>query len=70
MVAAGMMMTLTAFALVCTIPWAVPNQVVEFFEVPQSAITDTDQWTAEHRWVAKKRGETNYDNVDTCLVTV
>ena len=67
---AGMIMTPAAFLLMSTRIWALPKEAGEFFEVLQSAITDTDQQTEERKWIAKKLKETNYDNLDTCLVAM
>ena len=67
-VIAAIMMTSATFALISTIPWAVPKRVGKFFEVPQEAITETDQQRSERKWIVKKLGETNYGNLDMCLV--
>ena len=35
-----------------------------------TAITKTDQRTAEHEWIAMRLHETNEENLATCLVTM
>ena len=57
-----------AFLLVSTTLWETPNRMREFFVVPITAITDTDQRTAKRQWITMKTRETNDNNVNTCLV--
>ena len=67
---AGSMMTPESFALVSNTPWASAACMGEFFRVPMTAITETDQRTAECEWIAMRLRETNEENLATCLVTM
>ena len=60
----GGMMSPEAFALVSTILWETAERMGEFFMVPITAITDTDQSTAKQRLIAMKTRETNDDSMN------
>jgi len=55
-------------ALVCNIPWVPPENVVEFFVCQVTAITETDQRTAEREWKAKSDHHKNDENVELATI--
>ena len=55
-------------ALVCNIPWVPPENVGEFFVCPVTAITETDQRTAEREWKAKSDRHQNNENVELASI--
>ena len=65
-----MTMEATAYAFVSVRLWLVPDRSGEVFTIPRWCITEIDQRTEEYKWTAKKEQETNYDNLDTCLVRI
>ena len=55
-------------ALVCNIPWVPPENVGEFFVCPITAITETDQKTAEREWKAKSDRHQTDENVELASI--
>jgi len=64
---AGYMMVVLAFALLSITPWTDPEDLGDFFVVPISAITDTQQKSEEHQWLASKDLRDNFTNLKTAL---
>jgi hypothetical protein len=65
---AGYMMTPEAYALYSQTEWRNPPDVGEYFQVPTTAITETEQKSEENRWKANKNLRDNFKNIRTALV--
>ena len=61
------MMAVVTFVLLSTTPLTDPEDVREFFVVPMSASTDTQQISEEHRWQASADPRDNIINLKTAL---
>ena len=60
---AGYIMMQAAYALYLTIHWADPSNVGNYFIVPATTITDTDQKSKEGKWQAGKDLLDNFRNM-------
>ena len=64
---AGYMRSIAEHNLVSAINFRLPTSQGDYFQIPSTAITDTEQRVAESKWKALKDLEDNYNNVQTAL---
>jgi hypothetical protein len=65
---AGYMMAPEAFALYSQTGWRDPPDVGEYFQIPSTAITETEQKSEENRWKANKNLRDTFKNIRTALI--
>jgi hypothetical protein len=65
---AGYMMAPEAFALYSQTGWKDPPDVGEYFQIPSTAITETEQKSEENRWKANKNLRDTFKNIRTALI--
>jgi hypothetical protein len=53
--------------LVSTIKFCLPTPQGDYFQIPPTTITDTEQRVTESNWKALKDLEDNYNNIQTAL---
>ena len=65
---AGYMRSVAEQNLVSNINVCLPTAQGDYFSIPTTAITDTEQRVAESRWKALKDLEDNFKNIQTSLI--
>mgnify|MGYP000441937942 FL=1 len=65
---AGYMRSVAKHRLVSTIKFRPSTPQGDYFQIPPTAITDTEQRVAKSKWKALKDIEDNYNNIQTALV--
>jgi hypothetical protein len=65
---AGYMRSVAEQRLVSTIKFCLPTPQGDYFQIPPTAITNTEQRVAESKWKALKDLEDNYNNIQMALI--
>jgi hypothetical protein len=66
----GYIMSKEKYALVSPYPWMDQADVSEYFVIPVTAITETEQRTEDKIWQVKKSRRESFINLITALITI
>jgi hypothetical protein len=66
----GYLMSTEEYALVSPYPWSDQADVGEYFVIPVTAITETEQRTEDKIWQVKKSKRETFTNMVTALTTI
>ena len=63
----GYILSKEAFSLLSSKEWRDPEEVGEYYEIPSTTITETEQRTKENKWKVKKEKQETFDKLKMVL---